>query len=273
MKKLTVAVIGILLAGVLLTGCNTQSKQTNQVLNEVKQKIVIGTGAAYYPMTMMDKEGKLIGYDIDLIHGLGEYLNMDVEIQSYNNMTNMLSALQSQKVELIVSAITITEKRKETIDFSTPYLETYLNVAVTDKYKDLSTWEEIDKSGIVIGVSMGSTGDSATQKMVKHASIRKFESTTLAGQALTNKQIDAIIVDEIWIKVFKAYNPSITVLPVRVGEAEPLGIAVNKGNKELLDKVNAYLQQYKESGSADRNYEKWFQSDAWRDLVPPKQYK
>ena len=271
MKKLTVAIIGILLAGVLLTGCNTESKQTSQVSSEARKKLVVGSSAGFYPFAMMDKSGQLIGYEIDLVNGLGEYLNMDVEIQAYNGLTNILSALQSQKVDVIVSAITITEKRKEMLDFSTPYLEGYLNVAVTDKYKDLRKWEDLDKPGVVIGIVMGTTAELATQKMV-NATIKKFESNSLLAQALLNKQIDAVIDDESWVKVFKVYNPSITVLPVRVGEPEPLGIGVGKGNKELLDKVNAYLKHYKESGAADKNYKKWFQNDAWLDLVPPKKH-
>jgi len=271
MKKLTAAAMAILLGGFLLTGCsNTQSKQTSQVSSEVKKKLVVGTASAYYPIAMMNKDGKLIGYDIDLVYGLGEYLNMEIELQAYDSLANIISALHSQKVDLIADGITITEKRKESIDFSTPYLETYLNVAVIDKYKDLSKWEDLDKPGIIIGAVMGSTADQATEKMFKHATIKKFEGVSLVAQALKNKQVDAMVTDEIWIKVFKTYNPSINILPVRVGEAEPLGIGVSKGNKELLDKVNAYLQQYKESGAADRNYEKWFLNDAWRELVPSK---
>jgi len=273
MRKLAAVVMVTLLSGVLLAGCNTQPKQTSQVSSETKKKLVVGTGTAFYPMSMMDKNGKIVGYDIDLVHGLGEYLNMEVELQAYNGLGNVISALQSQKVDLIAYAITITEKRKETIDFSTPYLDTYLNIAVSDKYKELSKWEEVDKPGVIIGVVMGSNGDATAQKMFKYATIKKFEDMSLVGQALANKQIDALVSTEIWVKVFKAYTPGITILPVRVGEVEPQGIGVSKGNKELLDKVNAYLKQYKESGAADKNYEKWFINEAWRDFVPPKQYK
>lgn len=272
MKKLTTIAIGVLLAGVLLTGCNTGPQKTKQASDVAKKKLVVGTGMAYYPIAMMDKNGKLVGYDIDLVNGLGEYLNMEIELQAYNSLANIISALQAQKVDLIADGAIITDKRKEAIDFSTPYLETYLNVAVVEKYKNLSNLEELDRPGIVIGVSMGSTGDSITQNTIKHATIKKFEGTALTGQALINNKVDAIVADEIWMKVFKTYNPSITVLPARVGEVALLGIGINKGNQELLDKINAYLKEYKESGAADKNYEKWLINDTWRELVPPKQY-
>jgi len=122
-------------------------------------------------------------------------------------------------------------------------------------------------------VSLGSTGDTAAQKYFKAATIKKFEGPALLGQAMLNGQVDAILHSSTWVTVFKVYNPdSVRILTTNLGEPVLVGLGVSKGNPELLDKVNTFLKQYKASGAAAKNYDKWFVDDAWRDLVEPKKY-
>ena len=90
---------------------------------------------------------------------------------------------------------------------------------------------------------------------------------------MLNGQVAAILHDSTWVNVFKVYNPdSVRILTPNLGEPGLSGLGVSKGNPELLNKVNTFLKQYKESGAAAKNYDKWFVDDAWRDLVEPKKY-
>lgn len=265
-------IIAAFLAIFFIAGCSPQSQQS-QATTEVKKKLVIGTGTGYYPFAMMDKTGKLIGHDLDLSNELGKYLNMEVEFQGFDSVVNLISAIHANKVDMIAGGISITEKRQEVMNFSDPYFENYISVVVNSSNKDTRDWRELDKPGVTIGVSLGSGGDTAAQKYFEAATIKKFEGPALLGQAMLNGQVDAILFDSTWVNVFKVYNPdSVRILTAKLGEPEFAGLGVSKGNKELLDKVNAFLKQYKESGAAAKNYEKWFISDAWKELVPPKKY-
>lgn len=272
MKKLKIIqFVFFVLIAFLATGCSQQSQSPQTQAQVPTKKLIVATDSGYYPFEMIDKNGNLIGYDIDLAKALGEYLNMEVEIQGFNGIAGVISALQAQKADLGMAAITITEKRKESLDFSEPYFQSYQNIVVNNKHKDVKGWEELDKPGIVIAVNRGSAGEQTAQEFFKKATIKQYDSSAEVGQVVLNSQVDALVTLDTWCKIYKMYNPDkVYILPQQLGQPQLLGIAVSKGNKELIDKVNAFLKQYKENGEQAKNYQKWFENSDWKELVPPK---
>jgi len=273
-KKLKISqFVFFVLIAFLATGCNQQS-QSQQTQSPVspKKKLVVATEAGYYPFEMIDKNGDLIGYDIDLAKALGEYLDMEVEIQGFNGIAGVTAALQAQKVDLGISAISITEKRKESLDFSESYFHSYQSLVVNNKHKDVKNWEELDRPNIVIAVSRGSASEQTAQELFKKATIKQYDGMTEVGQVVLGNQADALVSLDTWCKIYKIYNPDkVHILESQqLGYSKSLGVAANKGNKELLNKVNAFLEQYKESGEEAKNYQKWFKNSDWKDLVPAK---
>jgi len=257
----------------LVTGCNQQPQsQQTQVRVPPKKKLVVATDAGFFPFEMIDKNGNLIGYDIDLAKALGEYLDMEIEIQGFNGIAGVISALQAQKVDLGIGAIVITEKRKESLDFSEPYFHSHQNIVVNNKHKDVKSWEELDKPGIVIAVARGSAANQTAQELFKKATIKQYDGSAEVGQVVSGNQADAGMALDNWVKVCKMYNPDkVHILESQqLGHPQLLGVAVNKGNKELLDKVNAFLERYKESGEQAKNYRKWFENSDWKDSVPTR---
>jgi len=273
MKKMRIIqFVFFVLVAFLATGCSKQP-QSQQTQSQVqpKKKLVVATEAGFFPFEMIDKNGNLIGYDIDLAKALGEYLDMEVEIQGFNGIAGVISALQAKKVDLAIAAMVITEKRKESLDFSESYFDSYENIVVNNKHKDVKNWEEIDKPGIVIAVNRGSSGEQTAQELFKKATIKQYDSSAEVGQVVLNNQVDALVTLDTWCKIYKIYNPDkVYILSQQIGHPQLLGVAVNKGNKELLDKVNAFLKQYKDSGEQAKNYQKWFENSDWIDLVPAK---
>ncbi|NLU44892.1 MAG: transporter substrate-binding domain-containing protein, partial [Acholeplasmataceae bacterium] len=99
----------------------------------------------YYPFEMADKDGKLVGYDIDVANALGKELGVKVEFQNYA-FSGLIPALQAKKVDVVIAGMTVTDKRKEVVDFSDTYFTSGQALLVNKNYPNVKTWEDLDKT-------------------------------------------------------------------------------------------------------------------------------
>lgn len=218
-------------------------------------KVRVATEAAYRPFEFVEK-GELTGFDVELIRAVAKAGGFEVEI-SNQPWDGMFPGLQAKRYDLVISAVSITEKRKETMAFSDPYLESGLIIAVKKDNTDITTLEHL--KGKTIAVQIGTTGHD-TAKTVEGATIVKFDSVELALQELDAGRADAVINDQ---PVTAFYIKSMTNLKM-VGaklSAEHYGMAMRKDDAELVAKVNAGLKQVRASGEYDALVKKWLSAD------------
>lgn len=116
MKKVFIIILSLVLVASILVACGNTS--------ENEKELVVGMELAYPPFEMTDEEGNPTGISIDMAYALGEYLDRPIRIENmaYNGL---VPALQSGKVDLIISSMTINEERMKTVDFSNPYANTF----------------------------------------------------------------------------------------------------------------------------------------------------
>lgn len=276
-KKVITGALAVAFAAVTLAGCGTSSAPAGQnaadkgAVAEIKKKgkIVVGTASGYYPFEMVDKQGNLVGYDIDVAKAIAKHLGVEVEFQNYA-FNGLIPALQSKKVDIVIAGMTITDKRKEVVDFTEPYFVSGQALLVNKNVPNVKTWQDLDKPGNVIAVSMGTTADQTASAMFKQATVKKFEGSALAGLEVLNGKAVAVVHETPWVAIYSRLNPDKTYPILEPFTTENLGIAVPKGNSELVEQLNKFLKTYKESPDYKKAHQYWFVDMPWWDSVPPK---
>jgi polar amino acid transport system substrate-binding protein len=171
----------------------------------------------------------------------------------------IFNTLQQGDRDMIVSAVTITDERKQTMDFSDPYFDAAQLIAVKETSK-VTKFADLKK--LKVGVQTGTTGDEAVSKLMgkTSTSIKRFESTPLALKELESGGVDAVVADNGVIAHYVANNPGGKFKTVSDKEFVPeqYGIAVKKGNAELLGKLNQGLAAIKADGTYNQIFAKYF---------------
>lgn len=241
------------------TGGSESGQNGEATEQEEPLKIVVGTDAAYAPFEYVDTNGNIVGFDIEVMNAIAEAANLEVE---YKNTAwdGIFLTVQNGERDALISAITITEERAKKMDFSEPYFEATQLIAVP-KDSDVTKFEDL-KNDYKIGVQNGTTGDEAVSDLIgrTNGNIARFETTPLALKELENGGVEAVVADNAVVLEYIKNNPDANFKSVSDDNfpKEYYGIAVKKGNTELLDRINAGLKEIQENGTYDEIFNKYF---------------
>ncbi len=258
MKK-RIAIVALCLAVALVglatvSGCSAK-KDTS--LSKVQEAgvIVNGLNAEFQPFEYVDESGKFAGFDVDLANAIGEILGVTVQTQDFA-FDGLIPALQARKVDMVLSALTILPDRAEKVDFSQPYFTAVLSIVVREGETRISDVASLN--GLKVGVQLGTTGDIVATE-AGNIEVVRFQLMATAFIELKNGNVDAVIIDKPYAGLYAAENPGFTVLDCDDFVKEEYGICVAKGDKALLDAINAALDELKANGKFDEIYRKWFE--------------
>lgn len=242
----------VITTGLLLLACGSAQAQA--------KVLVVGSSATYRPFAYESPTKEIVGYDVDMIKAVAEKAGLQIKIIN-TPWTGIFASLNNGDLDLVISGVTINDKRKQSYDFTAPYFEARQLIAV---HKDSPIKSLKDLAGKKVGVVNGSTGDDIASREFGKTSpdIRRFESTPVVISELVAQGLDAAIGDNGVISFRVQEHKTLkTVSDASFGK-EYFGIVVKQGNKALLDKLNAGLASVKADGSYARIYQKWFQADA-----------
>lgn len=268
MKK-WLAVI-IMLSMVVLAACGSgdkDSSKSSSTLDKVKEKktLVIGTNAGYYPFEMIDKNGDMVGYDIDVAKAFAKTMDATVEVKQFG-FDSLIASLQAGKVDAVFAGMTITDERKNAVSFGDTYYKTGQSVMV--KADDSAkTIKDLDKKGNKIAVQIGTTGSIVAKKEIKNAEVKEFDDFPTAALASQQGQVDAVIYDEPAIKVYALENEGKVRALDDLLATDDLGIAVKKDDKKMVDALNKFLKEYIGSDEEIATKKKWFEDSDWLNTV------
>ncbi len=219
---------------------------------------VVGTDAAYAPFESQNEKGEINGFDIDVVKAVAKEAGIEVKFVN-TPWEGIFNALTQGDRDIVVSSVTITDERKQTMDFSQPYFDAQQLIAVKGDSK-VAKFDQLKK--LKVGVQTGTTGDEAVTKLQgkNSANIKRFESTPLALQELQAGGVDAVVADNGVVVHYVANNPSSAFKTVSdpAFAPEQYGIAVRKGNTELLGKIDQGLAAIKAHGTYDKIYTQYF---------------
>jgi polar amino acid transport system substrate-binding protein len=220
--------------------------------------LVVGTDAAYAPFESQASNGDIEGFDVDVVKAVAAKAGLQVKFVN-TPWEGIFKTLDTGERDMVVSAVTITDERKQTMDFSAPYFDAFQLIAVKDgskvsKFADLKT--------LKVGVQTGTTGDEVVQKLLgkTNANIKRFESTPLALKELEAGGVNAVVADNGVVQHYIQNNPAAKFKSVSDASFTPeqYGIAMKKGNTELQTKINEAIAAIKTDGSYDAIHVKYF---------------
>ncbi|WP_405380738.1 basic amino acid ABC transporter substrate-binding protein [Phascolarctobacterium sp.] len=251
MKKLLILMMAIISAvAMLVAGCGGgEKKAETKVLR-------VGTEATFAPFEFQKEGSKTYdGFDMDLARAIGKQMGRKVEIVNMG-FDALIPALNAGNIDLVAAGMSITDERKQAVSFSEPYYTSGLIVMVNKDNKEVKSIKDLE--GKRIAVQIGTTGEKKA-RTVKDAKVTAFNTNTEAAMEMKNKGVDAIINDSPVVGYYLAQGGNATAMTVgEIMEAEQYGLAVKKGNDQLLADVNKAIAELKKSGEYDKIYKTWF---------------
>lgn len=228
----------------------------------------VGTGAGYYPFEMVTKEGEMVGFDMDIAHGLADSLGVELEIVDFKDFDAIIPALGAGQIDMIIAGMTITPERALAVNFSQPYFSAGQAILINNKHKGvINNAMELNDPQYTIVTEQGTTGDVAAQKLFNKANIRPMKGGNEATLDVCNGKSDAFIMDQSFIAVqAMQYSDCIYGL-LEPFTTEKFGIAIRAGQTDLLQWTNTYLDSYLESDAYQASFDRWFTDSSWLDIV------
>lgn len=219
------------------------------------QVLRVGSDVAYPPFEYVDEAtGEYVGFDMDIIREIGRRLGMDVQVINVA-WEGIIPGLLSGHYDVIISAMTITNERAQAVDFSDPYFATGQVILV--RADDDRIKEPADLKGKRVAVQIGTTGHLAAER-IEGAVVEHYPLTPEAILALKLGRADAVVLDELVALEEVRANPGQVKVVGTPFTIEYYGIAIRKGNPDLLRAINLALAQMKADGTYDEIYDRWF---------------
>lgn len=251
MKKIT-AIFMIIFSLILSLSCNNKTNSSESVENTEDKIIYVGIDAAFPPFGYLDN-GNIAGFDYDIMSEIAKLTDMKVE---FNQMqfAGLLPALQTKKIDVIIAGMTVTEERKEFVNFSETYYVSSQVILVHRDNNDITNFDNLE--GKNVGTVIGTTGDVVMTEN-ERVNTKKFDTGAQAVLSLKEKKIDAIVFDKEPCKNFAKYNEEIKLIDSDSVQ-EDYAIAVRKEDTSLLENINRGISIIMTNGTYENLIEKNF---------------
>ncbi|MEM9107149.1 MAG: ABC transporter substrate-binding protein [Pseudomonadota bacterium] len=234
-----------------------------------EKTIKIGTEGAYPPFNNLTSDGKLEGFDIDIANALCEQMEVQCEFV-VNDWDGMIPSLIAGKFDAVIASMSITEERKEKVDFSEKYYNTPPAIAVP-KDSDITEASDAGLSGKIIGAQSSTTHSNYAEEKLSSADIRLYPTPDEYKLDIANGRVDAVVDDVIvlseWLKTDDGACCKLlgTLTPDPVINGEGAGIAVRKGEDDLREMFSEAIVAIRENGKYKEINDKYFEVDVYGD--------
>jgi len=228
----------------------------------------VGFEAAYMPFELTDKNGKFVGFDIDVAKEMAKA--MGVKFAPVNTAWDgIIPSLMTDKFDIIISGMTITQERNLQINFADPYIIVGQTILVNKKHKDtIKSYKDLNDPKYVVTSKLGTTGEQAVKRKIPKATYKSFEAEHEAALEVVNGTADAFVYDLPYCVVFMAQQGGGKLVFLdQAFTFEPLAWAINKGDPDFLNWLNNFLRQIKNDGRYERIYNKWIKTTDWIKTV------
>ncbi|WP_029898092.1 transporter substrate-binding domain-containing protein [Desulfohalovibrio reitneri] len=274
MKKLVTLVLSLAFlaaAAMPATAANTRMELVKQsTLEEIQQRgeLRVGFEAGYMPFEMTDKNGNFVGFDIEVAKEMAK--DMGVKFVPVNTAWDgIIPALLTEKFDIIISGMTVTQERNLKVNFADPYITVGQTILLRKELEnEVKSYKDLNDPKYTVVSKLGTTGEQAVLRKIPKATYKSFETETEAAMEVLSGKADAYVYDLPNCVVFMAQQGKDKL--VFLDEPftyEPLAWAVRKGDPDFLNWLNNFLRQIKNDGRYERIYNKWIKSTEWIEKV------
>ena len=239
---------------ILANGC----QQNTAPGPESKSKIVVAIDATFIPMSFMNTESQLDGFEVDLIKEVTKEAKLEYELVNVE-WGGLFGGLITGKFDLVISSVGIIEERKKRMAFSIPYIQSGAAVLVRNNMTDIKSLEDLEEQNATVGAQINTTSHYFLEKY-SGIKIKTFEKFGHAVIDLANKGVDAVVGDSVQANYYFRNNKDLEGQARFVGSrmtSEFYGIVLRKEDKELKDKIDTSLTRLLKNGTISRLHKKW----------------
>jgi polar amino acid transport system substrate-binding protein len=225
----------------------------------------VGFESGYVPFEMTDKKGNFIGFDMDYARRLAK--DMGVKFVPVNTAWDgIIPALMTDKFDIIMGGMTITQERNLKINFVDPYIVVGQTILLNKKHEDtVKDYRDLNDPKYIVTSRLGTTGEQAAKRYIPKATYKAFESEAEAGLEVINGKADALVYDLPFCGfLYGSQGQGKTVFLSEPFTFEPLAWAINKGDPDFLNFLSNFLRQTKGDGFYQRLFEKWIIGVDWK---------
>lgn len=227
----------------------------SSVAAEQQGPLKVGMELAYPPFEMTDTTGKPAGVSVDLAKALGISLGREIKIENMS-FDGLIPALKTGKIDIILSSMTATAERAQSIDFSEPYLQTGLCLLVR-KDSAVQTIADLDQAGMTVAVKKGTTGHNYASKELKKTKVLVLDKEAAALLEVVQGKADAFIYDQMSTYSNWKRNPQTTRAILKPFQQESWAIGLRKDNTALKEEINRFLKDYRAKGGFEQLGDTW----------------
>lgn len=238
-----------------------QKSTLNQIMK--RGELRVGLEAGYMPFEMRDKNGNIIGFDVDLAKKMASVLKVKVTLVN-TQWDGIIPALLTDKFDIIMGGMTITPERNAQVNFTHPYITVGQSALLHVKHKGrITDARQLDDPKITIATKLGTSGDITATRMMTRAKIKRFETESDAALEVKNGRADAFVYDFPFLAIYAAQYPEGVGLLPEPFTKEALGWAIRKGDPDFENWLNNFLLAIRNDGTYDVLYQRWFEGTAW----------
>ena len=240
-----------------------QKSTLNSIMKRGELRCGIDSG--YLPFEMTDKNGRFIGFEIDIAREMAKA--MGVKFVPVNMaFDGIIPALLTDKIDIITAGMTVNSKRNLQINFADPLIVVGQTVIVNKKLEGkIKSYKDLNNPDYTLVSKLGTTGEQAAKRLLPKANYKSFETETDAALEVLNGKASAMVYDLPFNSIFMAEQGKGKLFFLDTPFTyEPIAWGICKGDPDFLNFLNNFLRQIKNDGRYDKLYNKWFKSTAWR---------
>ena len=251
-KRIFSIALVVVLAATMLCACGKKEASGMTVNNGV---LTMATNAYFPPYEYYQGE-KIVGIDAEIAQAIADKLGLELKIEDME-FDSIITAVQTGKADMVLAGMTVTDERKQSVNFSDTYA-TGIQVVIVTEDSDIASVDDLE--GKKIGVQLSTTGDIYASDDYGEDFVEQYNKGADAVMALKQGKVDAVIIDNEPAKSFVAANEGLKILDTEY-VTEDYAACINKENAELLDAVNGALAELKKDGTLQSILDKYITAE------------
>ena len=251
-----------------LAGAASQELASSSVLEEIKKRGTLRVGmSTFVPWAMRDKQGNLIGFEIDVASQVAADMGVEIEFVP-TAWSGIIPALIAKKFDVIIGGMSITAQRNLTVNFTTPYAHSGQQMVANKALADGFAVEDFNASDVTIACRRGATPCNAAQEIFPKASLARFDDDAQAFQEVVNGNAHAMISSAPKPRFWMGKHPEKLFMPtdenLTTGDE---AFALRKGDPDALNFFSNWITVNSSNGWLKERHDFWFKTQTWADQI------